>query len=130
MRNGFVITTGTALALGWLAQPVAGQAARARPARAPASVQVSVSFTEAEKRIIVAYYAEHRYAPKPLPPGIAKNLARGKPLPPGIAKRALPPDLLAQLPRRTGVEIAVIGDRVVLLSAQGVVADILDHVFR
>ena len=25
-----------------------------------------------------------------LPPGIAKNLARGKPLPPGIAKKAVP----------------------------------------
>lgn len=130
MGNGFLMTAGTAIALGVLAQPVAAQAGRARPARAPASVKVSVSFTEAERRIIVAYYAEHRYTPKPLPPGIAKNLARGKPLPAGIAKRALPPELLAQLPRRTGTEIAVIGDRVVLLSAQGVVVDILDHVFR
>jgi hypothetical protein len=91
---------------------------------------VSVSFTEAEKQITVAYYAEHRYTPKPLPPGIAKKLARGKPLPPGMAKRALPADLVAQLPRRAGLEMAVIGDRMVLLGAQGVVADILGHVFR
>ena len=33
-----------------------------------------------------------------LPPGIAKNLARGNPLPPGIAKKALPGDLNRRLP--------------------------------
>ncbi len=33
-----------------------------------------------------------------LPPGIAKNLARGKPLPPGIAKKTVPASMLGQLP--------------------------------
>jgi hypothetical protein len=130
MRNLVLVAAGGSLAVGMLARPVAAQAGRARRPPAPASVEVSLSFTSAEREIIVAYYAKHRYAPKPLPPGVAKNVARGKPLPPGIAKRALPPDLLAQLPRRAGIEIAVVGDRVVLLGAHGVVGDILEHVFR
>ena len=59
-----------------------------------------------------------------MPPGIAKNLARGKPLPPGIAKRALPGDLNRRLTRRDGVEHVLTGDKVVMVRA-GVVIDIV-----
>lgn len=45
----------------------------------------------------------------PLPPGIAKNLARGKPLPPGIAKKYPPNAMLAQLPYHPGYEWRVAG---------------------
>ncbi len=76
------------------------------------------------------YYADHRYEAKPLPPGIAKKLARGKPLPPGLAKRALAPELVTQLPPRSGFEISIVGDRVVLLDTQGLVVDVMVDVFR
>jgi hypothetical protein len=90
---------------------------------------VSVGFSVTERRIITSYFAEHRYEAEALPPGIAKNLARGKPLPPGIAKRQLPSDLQARLGARTGVEVTIFGDRIVLLEASGVVVDILEGVF-
>ncbi|HYL21297.1 MAG TPA: anti-virulence regulator CigR family protein [Gemmatimonadales bacterium] len=90
----------------------------------------SAGFTAAERDVVTRYYAEHPYAAKPLPPGIAKKLARGKPLPPGIAKRALPPDLVTELPPRAGFEVSIVGDRVVLLDAQGLVVDVLVNVFR
>lgn len=116
-----------------LAPPAAAQGRRGRPqaAQAPAAgAAVSVTFTAAERDAIVRYYAAHPYRARALPPGIAKNLARGKPLPPGIAKRALPEELVAQLPRRSGLEVTIFGDRIVLLQASGVVADVLVGVFR
>ncbi len=92
-------------------------------------VAVSVRFSTAERRIVSEYFAEHQYEVKPLPPGIAKNLARGKPLPPGIAKRQLPADLQTRLQSRAGAEITIFGDRIVLLEASGLVVDILEGVF-
>ena len=64
---------------------------------------------------------------KPLPPGIAKNLARGKPLPPGIAKQALPNDLLVRLPPvADGYERVIISGKILLVEiATQVVHDIL-----
>lgn len=112
------------------ASPLAGQGRPDRRQAAPAQTQVSVTFTAAERDIIVRYYRAHPYRARALPPGIAKNLARGKPLPPGIAKRALPAALVAQLPRRTGVEVTIFGDRIVLLEASGLVVDVLEGVFR
>ena len=67
---------------------------------------------------------------KSLPPGIAKNVARGKRLPPGIAKRALPGDLLRLGPRvDRDVSFAIVGAVVVALKG-GVVIDVLADVFR
>ncbi len=87
-------------------------------------------FTAAERDVVTRYYADHAYAAKPLPPGIAKRLARGKPLPPGLAKRALPAELATELPPRPGFEVSIVGDRVVLLDAQGLVVDVLVNLFR
>jgi hypothetical protein len=65
-----------------------------------------------------------------LPPGIAKNLARGKPLPPGIAKQQLPPSLLSQLPPRPGYEWWAVGNDIVLTSiATGLVVDLIANAF-
>jgi hypothetical protein len=67
--------------------------------------------------------------PQGLPPGIAKNLARGKPLPPGIAKRYLPQSLLVQLPPRSGYEwIAVGRDILLVVAATAVIVDVLSDV--
>ena len=66
-----------------------------------------------------------------LPPGIAKNLARGKPLPPGIARKMVPGGMLPKLPRHPGYEWRVLGSDLVLVSiASSVVADVLHDVFH
>jgi len=73
-----------------------------------AEVSISAVFTKGEVSIIADWYLGHggsaahgngRKKSKGLPPGIAKNLARGKPLPPGIAKQYLPQGLVDLLPR-------------------------------
>lgn len=65
-----------------------------------------------------------------LPPGIAKNLARGKPLPPGIAKKAVPASMLGQLPYYPGYEWKIVGDNLVLIAlSTAVVTAIINGVF-
>ena len=54
---------------------------------------------------------------KPLPPGIAKNLARGKPLPPGIAMKQPGGALAATLPRIDGYTWHEVGRDLVLIEA-------------
>lgn len=62
-----------------------------------------------------------------LPPGIAKNLARGKPLPPGIARQVVPRHVLVQLPPvENGFEYIVVAGKILLIEiATQVVHDIL-----
>lgn len=65
-----------------------------------------------------------------LPPGIAKNLARGKPLPPGIAKKAVPASMLGQLPSYPGYEWRVVGKDLVLIAlSTAIVTTIINGVF-
>ena len=112
--------------------------------RAPArtAVGVEVVFTEEEVRIIRAYYETHGESAGygrgngkgkgnkkagGLPPGIAKNLARGKPLPPGLASSTLPYDLQRQLPPvPNGYERIVVPGKILLIEvATQVVRDVL-----
>jgi len=66
-----------------------------------------------------------------LPPGIAKNLARGKPLPPGIAKKTVPASMLGQLPSYPGYEWRVVGDDLVLIAlSTAIVTAIINGVFE
>lgn len=66
-----------------------------------------------------------------LPPGIAKNLARGKPLPPGIAKKAVPAGMLSSLPHYPGYEWYIAGDDLVLVAATtAIVNTVLSGVFN
>ncbi|MGK3141953.1 anti-virulence regulator CigR family protein [Pantoea sp. C2G6] len=66
----------------------------------------------------------------PLPPGIAKNLARGKPLPPGIAKRSLPDSMRRGLPDYPGYEWKIVGDNLMLIAlSTAVVTTIINNVF-
>ncbi len=127
-----VRTATLALAVALVSLVVAPRAAAAQGRGKGKRAQSSArgGFTTAERDLVVRYYADHPYAAKPLPPGIAKKLARGKPLPPGLAKRALPPELATQLRPRTGFEVSIVGDRMVLLDAQGLVVDLLVNVFR
>lgn len=91
---------------------------------------ISVSFGAEETHLIRDYFRSNPYDAKPLPPGIAKNLARGKPLPPGIAKRYLPGELAAGLPARPGYERIIAGNDILLVSvATGIIVDILTGAF-
>jgi len=66
-----------------------------------------------------------------LPPGIAKNLARGKPLPPGIAKKTVPASMLGQLPSYPGYEWRVVGKDLVLIAlSTAIVTTIINGVFN
>lgn len=62
-----------------------------------------------------------------LPPGIAKNLARGKPLPPGIAKKAVPANMLNGLPHYPGYDWYVVGDDLVLVAATTMIVNSVLH---
>ncbi|HZW59297.1 MAG TPA: anti-virulence regulator CigR family protein [Woeseiaceae bacterium] len=103
-----------------------------------ASVIVEARFSDEEIRIIRDYYrsgdnGDARGRRKGLPPGIAKNLARGKPLPPGIARHYLPDDLRQALPPpRNGYERIVVDGRILLVEiATRVIHDVLvDAVLR
>lgn len=112
-----------------LALPIgqlAAQRGRGRGEKARAEAKHAEShrvIVDADIRIIHGYYRTEKIRLKPLPPGIAKNLARGKPLPPGIARKRLPARLAARLPERTGVHWVLAGDIVVALGKNNLVLD-------
>jgi len=107
-----------------------------------ASAEIGVVFSQDEIRIISAWYRDNGAASRKgkgknnstgLPPGIAKNLARGKPLPPGIARQGLPDELRHALPAPpSGYERVVVDGKVLLVEiATRVIHDILvDSVLR
>ena len=109
------------------------QATAQRPDKAKGPKEqpaVRVVFQESDRGVFREYYRAHPDAVKPLPPGIAKNLARGKPLPPGIAKTRVPETVVVRLPwRPAGYTFFLVGDRVVLLDGNGLIADILVSIF-
>ncbi|QPT15345.1 hypothetical protein I6G37_10530 [Serratia rubidaea] len=89
-------------------------------------VRVDLSYDRA--RSLALNYGLTGY--QSLPPGIAKNLARGKPLPPGIAKKTVPASLLGQLPHYPGYEWRVVGDDLVLIAlSTALVASVINGVF-
>ena len=104
-----------------------------------AEISVHATFSADETRIIVAWFRDHGVESRgrgkgkkagALPPGIAKNLARGKALPPGIAKQYLPADLIARLPAAPpGYERIIVDGKVLLVEvATRVIHDILSDV--
>jgi len=92
---------------------------------------VTVSLiTSFERSTILGYVQGHpsgQFAGmKPLPPGIAKKLARGGSLPPGIAKQYFPSDLMGRLPPRPGQQWMVMGTDVLLVeTATQLILDVL-----
>ena len=61
------------------------------------SVIAGLLLSDHDRSTITRYFQQHPQPATALPPGVAKNLARGKPLPPGIAKRGLPNALTSRL---------------------------------
>jgi Ni/Co efflux regulator RcnB len=89
-----------------------------------------VVFSRSEHALVRQYFIRHPVAWSALPPGIAKNYARGKPLPPGIAKKVLPWGLASRLPPRVGYRYYQVGRDVVLIdTATLLVVDIMLNVF-
>ena len=124
----------TALAAAGAPAPAQRPDKPGKPANPPKSTKdqpvVRVVFNDSDRAVFREYYRTRREGVKPLPPGIAKNLARGKPLPPGIARTRVPDVVLAKLPwRPPGYNLFLLGDRIVLLDAKGLVADIMDSIF-
>ncbi|MGK2741043.1 anti-virulence regulator CigR family protein [Tepidicaulis sp. LMO-SS28] len=100
------------------------------PSSIDIGIHADIRFGSDEQRIIRDYFGSHHVERQSLPPGIAKNLARGKPLPPGIAKRYLPGDLRGRLPYYEGYERLIVGDDVLLVAAAtGIIVDILEDAF-
>ncbi len=93
------------------------------------AVTATVSLITAyERSTILGYVQNHQSSlgMQPLPPGIAKKVARGGSLPPGIAKRYFPGELLGQLPARPGQQWLFMGTDVVLLNtATQLILDVL-----
>jgi Ni/Co efflux regulator RcnB len=98
-----------------------------------ADAGISVTFSDAEVRIITAWYDDHgakksgKSKRGGLPPGIARNLARGKSLPPGIAKQHLPQELQHSLPApRAGYDRVIVDGKILLVEvATQVIHDVL-----
>ena len=81
---------------------------------------ITVNLSRDRARSLAHNYGLTGY--RSLPPGIAKNLARGKPLPPGIAKKMVP-----QYP---GYEWRIAGDDLVLVAlSTAIVASVINGVF-
>ena len=135
MRAVPCIAATLVLGVSLCAVPASAQSAKAKSKRETGKEAVRVSHqkpipaSEREIKVIREYYAAQGAKPKPLPPGIAKNLARGKPLPPGIARTRLPDDLLVRLPVRPDHQWVLAGDLVVLVDPVGLVVDILREIF-
>ncbi|MFK3662855.1 anti-virulence regulator CigR family protein [Scandinavium sp. NPDC088450] len=93
----------------------------------PDHVDSDISFNDARRIAVNLGLTGY----KSLPPGIAKNLARGKPLPPGIAKKVVPASMLNQLPYYPGYEWRAIGDDLVLVAlSTAIVTSIINGVFN
>ncbi|CAI1503780.1 anti-virulence regulator CigR family protein [Serratia ficaria] len=89
---------------------------------------ISVSISRERARSLALNYGLTGYGS--LPPGIAKNLARGKPLPPGIAKKMVPSSMLRDLPHYPGYEWRIAGDDLVLVAlSTAIVASVINGVF-
>ncbi|MFI8418158.1 anti-virulence regulator CigR family protein [Serratia sp. NPDC078593] len=102
--------------------------AKGRPAKGNHGELLSVSLSYDRVRPLAVKQGLTGY--RRLPPGIAKNLARGKPLPPGIAKKAVPSSLLNQLPHYPGYEWRIAGNDLVLVAlSTAIVASVINGVF-
>lgn len=105
--------------------------AAAAAAAAAGATLAGVLLSDQDRTTITRYFQQHPQPATALPPGIAKNVARGKPIPPGIAKRGVPNGLTGQLSIPKGYELQTVGTDVVLIEAgTRIIADVLKDVLR
>ena len=108
------------------ALPAEAQSGKAKGSGARGNSAAKVTHargSDVEIRIVRDYYGVPSRKLKPLPPGIAKNLARGKPIPPGIARTRAPDDLVVLLPAREGTRWWIAGDRALLIDTNNILVD-------
>jgi hypothetical protein len=133
LKKGLVFAIATAFLVAGMADVAVAQGqGRGRgqsKSKPKEDASVIVVFRDHDRVTFHDYFVTHKITPQALPPGIAKNIARGKPLPPGIAKRTLPTDLVVVSPRQPDVTYYVVGDRVVAVR-EGNVIDVILDVFR
>ena len=90
-----------------------------------------VLLSDQDLATITSYFQQYPQPASALPPGIAKNVARGKPVPPGIAKRGVPTALSSRLAIPSGYELQTVGTDVVLIEAgTRIIAEVLKDVLR
>ena len=90
-------------------------------------IHPDINYDEVRRIAIDHHYTGYRA----LPPGIAKNLARGKPLPPGIAKKSAPSSIVRELPTYPDYEWKRCGTDLVLVHiATQIVAEVLANIFK
>lgn len=108
--------------------PGQGQGPKAERGQAPAPGRISPQ----DVVVVRQYFSAYPVQTAPLPPGIAKKLARGKPLPPGIAKKIAPIELRQQIPLcMNGWECILAGaDMLILDAVHGTIRDIVRGVVR
>lgn len=103
-----------------IADPTVGEAAGQL-------IHPDINYEEIRRIAVDRHYTGYR----PLPPGIAKNLARGKPLPPGIAKKSAPSRIVRELPTYPDYEWKRCGTDLVLVQiATQIVAEVLTNIFK
>ena len=104
-----------------------GQVVAPGNARNAAAARASITAGDARRLAMANGLTGYRA----LPPGIARNLARGKPLPPGIARQVVPGGMLAGLPRLDGHEWRITGTDLVLIALGTlIVVEVLEDVFQ
>lgn len=125
-----------ALGAGCASGVYVGSGPSSRPVAAPSAAPVvsaaAIVLTSAQVAAVRSHFegngrSNGRGRGGGLPPGIARNLARGKPLPPGIARQYLPNELIVALPRlQGGLEYVVAAGKLLLVeAATQVVRDVL-----
>lgn len=125
------VAHGAAKAAGSGKSGAAGTDATAAAAAAAGAVLAGVLLSDQDRTTITRYFQQHPQPAAALPPGIAKNVARGKPIPPGIAKRGVPGELSGRLRIPTGYELQTVGTDVVLIEAgTRIIAEVLKDVLR
>jgi Ni/Co efflux regulator RcnB len=127
----FSLLAGCIVAQGAAATPPEGKGKSEKHATTDASaaqlIHPDLNYDEI-RRIAVEQHYTGRQA---LPPGIAKNIARGKPLPPGIAKKSPRAEFVRQLPTYPDYEWKRVGTDLVLVQiATQVVAEVLANIFQ
>lgn len=87
-------------------------------------------FRVGDRGVFHTYFRAHRIVVTPLRPEIARLVVRGKPLPVGVVRIALAQELLVLVPPPApGYEYLIVGNRIVMIDDDGLVADILEDIF-
>ena len=123
-----IILAGTALSAGAQPGKSNGNSNRGNTATGQVSLEVTIGISTGEARRIAIDLGLTGY--DGLPPGIAKNVARGKPLPPGIAKQYPPRNMLGRLPEVDDHEWRISGKDLILIAiGTAIVVEVLEEVF-